>query len=53
MLHGTAVSEGIGLGRVMLLEECSLVYREERTNGAQAERERFRQSLRRLRLPLS
>ena len=44
MLHGTAVSEGIGLGRVMLLEECSLVYREERTNGAQAERERFRQA---------
>ncbi len=44
MLHGTAVSEGIGLGRVMLLEESRLVYREERANGAPAERERFRQA---------
>lgn len=44
MLQGIAVSEGIGLGRVMLLEECSLVYREDRTTDANTERERFRQA---------
>lgn len=44
MLQGTAVSEGIGLGRVMLLEESSLIYREDRATDANTEQERFRQA---------
>lgn len=48
MLHGLGVSEGIGLGRVMLLEGPCLSYRLEetgRTREASAEQERFRQAV--------
>ena len=48
MLHGIAVSEGVGLGRVMLLEEPCLPYHSEevrRTTEAPAEQERFRQAV--------
>lgn len=45
MLHGIAVSEGIGLGRVMVLEEHSLVYDEGRPADAAAEQERFQQAV--------
>ena len=41
MLQGIAVSQGIGLGRVMLLEEHSLAFDFSRSGGAQAERQRF------------
>lgn len=41
MLQGIAVSQGIGLGRVMLLEEHSLVFDMSRFAGAKAERQRF------------
>ena len=40
MLQGIAVSQGIGLGRVMLLEEHSLAFDFSRSGGAQAERQR-------------
>ena len=32
MLHGTPASEGIGLGRVMIVEEAKLEYNKHATN---------------------
>lgn len=45
MLQGIAVSQGIGLGRVMLVEEHSLNFDLCRSAGAQAERQRFHSAL--------
>lgn len=45
MLRGIGVSEGIGLGRVMLLEESSLIYEEKRDIDAAAEKARLLQAV--------
>lgn len=45
MLHGTAVSEGIGLGRVMVLKEFSLTHAMHRKAGAEAEKHRLLQAV--------
>ncbi len=45
MLHGTAVSEGIGLGRVMVLKEYALVHGTHRKVDAAAEKTRLLQAV--------
>lgn len=45
MLRGIAASRGIGLGRVMILEEHSLVFDEARATDVLVERGRFRQAV--------
>ncbi len=46
MLHGTAASEGIGLGRVLILEEANLEYKKVTVEDTQAELNRFRNAVR-------
>ena len=45
MLYGTAASEGIGIGRVMLIEEHSLEYKNITVKDTDAEIERFRNAV--------
>lgn len=47
MLHGIAVSSGIGLGNVMLFEEHSLKYDETMVSDANMEEERLRRAVER------
>lgn len=42
MLHGTAASEGIGIGKVMLIEEHSLEYTPRTVTDTEAESQRFK-----------
>lgn len=42
MLHGTAASEGIGIGEVMLIEEHSLEYTPRTVTDTEAESQRFK-----------
>ena len=46
MLPGTAASEGIGLGRVLILEEANLEYKKVTVEDTQAELNRFRNAVR-------
>ncbi len=45
MLHGTAASDGIGIGRVMLVEEHSLEYTHKTTEDTEAELQRFKNAV--------
>lgn len=45
MLHGTPASEGIGLGRVMIVEEAKLEYNNVTVTDTEAEVERFRNAV--------
>lgn len=45
MLHGTPASEGIGLGRVMIIEEAKLEYNNVTVTDTEAEIERFRNAV--------
>lgn len=45
MLHGTAASDGIGIGRVMLVEEHSLEYTHKTTEDTEAESQRFKNAV--------
>ena len=45
MLHGTPASEGIGLGRVMIVEEAKLDYNNVTVTDTEAEVERFRNAV--------
>lgn len=42
MLHGTAASDGIGIGKVMLIEEHSLEYTPRTVTDTEAESQRFK-----------
>ena len=42
MLHGTAASEGIGIGKVMIIEENSLEYTPKTVTDTDAELKRFK-----------
>lgn len=42
MLHGTAASEGIGIGKVMLIEEHSLEYTPRTVTDTEVESQRFK-----------
>lgn len=45
MLYGTAASEGIGLGRVMIIEEQNLAYEKVTVTDCEAEIKRFRNAV--------
>lgn len=45
MLYGTAASEGIGIGRVMLVEEHSLEYTPKTVTDIEAESQRFKNAV--------
>ena len=45
MLHGTPASEGIGLGRVMIVEEAKLEYNNVTVTDTEAQVERFRNAV--------
>lgn len=45
MLHGTAASEGIGIGKVMLIEEHSLEYTPKTVTDTEAESERYKNAV--------
>lgn len=45
MLYGTAASEGIGIGRVMLVEENSLEYTPKTVTDTEAESQRFKNAV--------
>ena len=45
MLHGTAASEGIGIGKVMIIEENSLEYTPKTVTDTDAELKRFKDAV--------
>ena len=45
MLKGINASEGIGIGKVMLIEEVNLEYEKKKITDTQAEIERYRKAL--------